>query len=218
MIGKLRSGVQNLSKLHIGTESHQQTLWFDALDEAELINESLQNWVGGLAGRWQRRQTTHQLPNTTIDITFEYFDDIQVGKVWNQYRCARILLHETTIQIAERLLSAHKPNGSQKLVRMIKSSARTIASLLGAICESIPFNLLQVDSKGNLVTNSAMKVLGGEHLLWPLEVVFLSPWATSTQRNQARSALQEIGGLGLRQASKTISKEVQPLIEITEEG
>ncbi len=216
-IGKLRSAINNLSNLQVGTATHLQNLWLDGLDEAEAIDRELEEWERGLTGRWRRQTINHRLLLTMIEVTLEFYNDIQVGKVWNQYRCARIFLHETIIQIAEHLLSTGGLDDRERLVHQIKDSAKMITTSLSAICESIPFHLQQVDSKGNLVTQTPMKVLGGEHLLWPLEVVFMSPWSSDSQRAQSCKALQEIGSsLGLLQASKTVLRELDKPTKIFE--
>lgn len=210
-IGRLRNAIANLSDLQVGRATSRQSLWLDALEEAEEIDQQLEEWEAGMTGRWRRCHATHLLSNTTIEVDIEYYSDIQVGKVWNQCRCARISLHEAILQILEQLISM---GVGEQLMPKVRRSARVITSMLSAICDSIPFHLQQVDSRGELMPQTSMRVLGGEHLLWPLEVVFTSPWSTDSQRDRARKTLEEIGtGLGLRQASRAISlKSLTPAV------
>jgi hypothetical protein len=181
------------------TESH----WFNVLREAQAIELRFREWEHGLTERWHRKTATHNL-SSMLEVNIDFYSDIQVGKVWNQYRCARIVLHEVIIEILENLIAIN-PCSRHKLVYSIKQSAQTITTMLSAICDSIPFHLQQVDSYGRLVTLTSQRVLGGEHLLWPLDVVFHSQWSNDYQRTQARKALEEIGiCFGLRQASISI--------------
>lgn len=217
-IGRLRTAITSLSSLLIGTASHIRSLWLDALHDADDIDARLQAWESRLTGRWRgrRRLVYHR--------AVEVYDDIQVAKVWNQARCAHIALHECIIEIighiASLSLSGYSPDGGgaaeneieTDISHRIQRSGRTIATLVSGICESIPFHLQQIDPQGEWVTpqtgqTPSMKGLGGEHLLWPLEVVCLSPWSIEAQRMEARKTLEEIGGgLGWRRASRAISR------------
>ena len=205
-IGKLQNATKDLCGLKIGSAFSMQSLWLDALNEAEDIDRQLEEWEKSMSGRWQRRNAVHRLSFTTIEVRIEYYSDIQIGKVWNQCRCARISLHITLIQILEHLICL-TPDLRDKLVSKLKRSAQIITTMLAAICDSIPFHLQQIDSQGELLTQTSLRVLGGEHLLWPLEVVFTNPWSTDSQRSQAKKILEETGtSLGLRQASRVVAR------------
>ncbi|KIW70549.1 hypothetical protein PV04_02807 [Phialophora macrospora] len=202
-IGKLRSTVANLRALGYEHDTATESHWFIALREAQAIDLRFDDWEHDLTERWHRKTATHKL-SSVLEVNVDFYSDIQVGKVWNQYRCARIVLHEVIIEILENLIAINTCS-RHELVYTIKQSAQTITTMLSAICDSIPFHLQQVDSNGRLVTLTSQRVLGGEHLLWPLDVVFRSQWSNEYQRSQARKALEEIGTcFGLRQASISI--------------
>ncbi|OQU98813.1 hypothetical protein CLAIMM_04541 [Cladophialophora immunda] len=215
-VGKLRTSVENLSNVLVGSATNIQMVWLDALQGAEEIDRRFEEWERSLTGRWLPMTTSHSLSDV-LDATMDFYNDIQVGKVWNQYRCARIALHELIIEIVENVVYIC-PSSRQNVVPKVKRSAQTITNMLSAICDSIPFHLQRVDSRGQLVTQTAQRVLGGEHLLWPLDVVLHSRWSNNSQRTQAHKALEEIGtSLGLKQASKTIQREQEAHITLTEE-
>ena len=208
---ELRTTVVNLHNSANQAEAtgNDLTSWLKALHEAEEIDLRLEEWEKCLPDRWLCRSATHSLL-TMLQVNLDYYSDIQVGKVWNQYRCARILLHETIIEILECLLFISS-NSRDNLVRKMKRSAQTITTLLSAICDSIPFHLRRVNSRGDSVSQTSQRVLGGEHLLWPLDVVYHSHWSNASQRSQARKALEEISNfLGLRQAAKSMQAKQQP--------
>ncbi|EXJ68434.1 uncharacterized protein A1O5_08226 [Cladophialophora psammophila CBS 110553] len=181
-------------------------LWLDVLQEAEEIDRRFEEWERSLTGRWLPMTTIHTISNA-LEVTVDFYSDVQVGKVWNQYRCARIVLHELIFEIVENLVCICT-SIREGVVPKVQRSAQTINTLLSAICNSIPFHLQRVDSKGDLVAQTVQRVLGGEHLLWPLDVVLHSRWSNSSQPTQARKALEEIGtSLGLKQASKAIQQK-----------
>lgn len=194
----MRSTIARLSATSDDTATDQSP-WLHILLRAEDIDQALQVWESSLTGRWCRRTSKHPL-STTMNVNVDFYNDMQVGKVWNQYRCSRIILHECRIEILERLSS-----GRQNAVRGIMQSGQIISSLLSDICDSIPFHLRQIDSKGALTSQTSQRVLGAEHLLWPLEVVYRSAWSADSQRSQARDVLRDVNtGLGLAQAAKTL--------------
>ncbi len=175
----------------------------DILLEAQEIDLKFERWEHTLTARWLRKTAGHKL-SSMLEVNIDFYSDIQAGKVWNQYRCARILLHESIIDTLEKLGSINTVS-EHECVPGMKRSAQIITTLLSAICDSIPFHLQQIDSNGNLTTYNSQRILGGEHLLWPLDVVFHSQWSNESQRSQARKALEEIGTtLGLGQASKSL--------------
>ena len=209
-IGNLRTTVANLRTSTDQAEiaGNSLTSWLKALQEAEEIDLRLEEWEKFLPDRWLCRSATHGLL-TMLQGNLDYYSDIQVGKVWNQYRCARILLQETIVEILECLVFISS-NTRDNLVRKMQRSAQTITTLLSAICDSIPFHLRKIDSRGEPMTQTSQRVLGGEHLLWPLDVVYHSHWSNASQRRQARKALEEISTfLGLRQAARSMQAKRQ---------
>lgn len=205
-IGKLRSTLASLASPTYKSAHAVELLWLKTLQEAEDIDRRLEEWECSMTGRWLRKTAKHNLSGV-IEVTIDFYSDIQVGKIWNQYRCARIVLHEIMIAIWEKLLSIDGCS-KHKLVSSLRRSVQVISTLLSAICDSIPFHLQRINSRGELVAQTTQRVLGGEHLLWPLDLVFHSRWSTDSQRSQARKALEEIGTcFGLRQASKSIQLE-----------
>ena len=202
-IGNLRGRIDSLHACNYEFESTAEHYLLNIFQEAQEIDSTFEAWEQGLAGWWLRRTATHKL-SSVLEVNIDFYSDIQVGKVWNQYRCARIFLHEAIIDALEKPGSIDTINRHEIVSRM-KRCAHVITTMLSAICDSIPFHLQQVDCSGNLVAHTSQRVLGGEHLLWPLDVVFHSQWSTENQRSQARKALEEIGtSLGLMQALKSI--------------
>ena len=181
--------------------------WLDAYGEAEATEQRLQQWEKDLPGRWRRRATFHQL-SSSMRNSVDVYDDLQVAKVWNQYRCARIILHEVTLQILERSEFDNRIPG-QTLTTKIISSTQIITAMLSGICDSISFHQGNTDGQDTSWTRVSQKVLSGEHLLWPLSVVLRCPWSNGLQRDQARRTLELIGReLGISRASKIIASQL----------
>lgn len=175
-------------------------VWSAFLENANIVESNISSWERSLDEQWKRKTTYNFLPNM-VEVSFDYYSDLQIGKVWNQYRCARIILSESIILVLKRLMHLD-PSRSQACLADMFRSIKLIRIMLSGIYDSIPFHMQQVGTHGELVTSSSMKLLGGEHLLWPLDFLLHNYWSSEKETVRALTILQHIGELGLGQASK----------------
>lgn len=140
----------------------------------------------------------------SIEISLDYYDNIQIGKIWNQYRCARIVLSENILLILNQLVLLETKRGQEWLSETSRC-IKVIKTMLSGIYDSIPFHLQEISPRGEMIKSMSMQVLGGEHLLWPLGVLLHNFWSGEHERTRAWRTLDTINTkLGLRQASKIV--------------
>ena len=139
------------------------------------------------------------------DTAFDYYDDIQVAKVWNQQRSTRIALHEFLLDISGQLQVLHRIRDHIDLERLWQRSIGVIASMSSGICASIPFHLRRLSTDGNKCLSDAQQVAGACALIWPLETIAKCRYTSDDHRRTARDTLEEIGRvIGIREATRKL--------------
>ena len=191
------------------------------LDTAEKIDTRLTQLAFHFGGRWDVNQTTLPARTEKLAPNGYYYHDIQVAKVWNQRRSARIALHEFLLAKFEELKGRYQFREIDNWEVLSRRSVEIIASMSSEICASIPFHLRRVDADGRKCSSDAQQVAGGCALIWPLETVANCRYIDENHRLMARTTLAEIGhAIGVRQAicklsrlshqgSKTSSSQIQ---------
>ena len=173
------------------------------LAEGKEIESQLLNWTHRLEPWWQRHTSIIESADgqyTTVD----YYSNIQISKVWNQYRCGHQLLLETMIKAALELGKLEHCEQTFKgyLRRLVQSSQEQVESLMDGICDSIFFHLQRIDQEGRLCEGNSNGVIGATALIWPLKMVLSCESSNEQQTCRARKALWEIGDdIGIREAT-----------------
>lgn len=135
----------------------------------------------------------------------EFFNDIQAAKLWNQYRCVRICLNKTLINLANILVeysfAAMNLGTTERLNNVLTQSQTVIREMVAGICRTIDYHMHRIDSNGEICSDTSQQILGGQAIIPPLEVVLQCLETREEDQMRARAALEEIGyGLGVRQA------------------
>jgi hypothetical protein len=110
--------------------------------------------------------------------------------VWNRHRAARIILHQTFLEVFS---SATVGGGCSSDNRDWSAISRSIIQdMIQDILASVPFSLGDVPISET--TGSPMSV-GGYFLVWVLQVIIRCTFASTEQKCAARSILLRIGRL-----------------------
>lgn len=176
------------------------------LDRGELLDLEFSQWYQGLPEPWLPRKVQPPSCETMI-----VYPDVTSAGVWNYYRGTRIILQHTILEI-HRWLSAlvGGETGSSSQV-----PEEIIRSMVGEICQPIPFAMGDVDSLGLSKYRvdrhqTSIKGIEGFALMWPIFGVQQSGHATAAQEMQAREALRRIASthgikLGMELSSETLT-------------
>ena len=181
--------------------------WTGVLDAVERIDTHLAQLTSQFQGRWD----IHTIPESTQTgklTTLDYYHDIQVAKIWNQQRSARIILHEFLLAICEQVYPQHRIRDNDNYLETLrKRSVEVIALMASQICASIPFNLRRLSADGRGCSSDAQQVAGACALIWPLETIAKCCFTSEHHRLTARVTLAEIGNtIGVRQATRKLSE------------
>lgn len=165
------------------------------LEDGMVLEESMLQWSGQQKARWEIKATE------VMGSSVHFYADIQVAKVWNHWRVARIILHSTLLAIIEHL--DQQPAGLEAGLRSAHDESLTIVQeMLSDISASIPYHIHEIDEKGRRSNQIQQRVLGGRALMWPLKMILDCKWSAPSQRGDAVETLHLISdGFGIKQAA-----------------
>ncbi|KAJ6032055.1 hypothetical protein N7540_002787 [Penicillium herquei] len=139
--------------------------------------------------------------------SYHIYENLAASSMWNNYRSARILVHELIIDTVKRLDASTPEETDRRQQRALASQSRLIAhQLVEDICSSVPFNLGagSETSDGNDIEASApfqVTAAGGFSLMWPLLIAANSGLACQELRQWIINCLDKIGhSMGINQA------------------
>lgn len=172
------------------------------LDRGELLDLEFCRWSEGLPQAWLSRKTQSSSGETLI-----LYPDVTLAGVWNYYRGTRITLLQNILRVHRSLDTlicdpfAIQESGQLSLQHGVEEIIMTMVS---EICQSIPFALGDVDHFGCPTlrahgSEAGIKGIQGFALLWPPFGVLQCGYATNSEQDQARKALQHISStFGIR--------------------
>ena len=216
-IGRLSEVASSLLSSNSWLQSDLETALLGVIETARRLESSMQNWYICGGPRWSYQST--ELPSPVGEqTTADYYADVQVAKVWNQYRAARIILHRIILDAAGRLqvLKTEPRCESGILAAISQESESIVTSMLTGICDSIPFHLQRIDSVGRQCSSQSQQVLGGCALIWPLDTVLRCRWSKVVHRHLAAQALTEVGQtVGVGQALVSLARSEEEANDMT---
>jgi len=185
------------------------------IKEAILIDLEYQDWSDSLPAAWRHRHLrTSQswagiglipISNTVPPLLYE---DIYVAFSSNNYRAARIHLHEVLLRCIT-IVDCH-PMKRAFDFENTKSDSKTIIETMSAeICASVAFCLGDIDSAGQIAPlGTSRKPLGGYLMFWGIFMVYHSASEGTERRDWLRPKLEFISNaMGLRLARVMIERK-----------
>lgn len=196
-IGQLSKKTKQL--LSLASEDVQvgasRCLLTSLLEDGMILEERMLQWCGQQKARWEVRAT--QVMGSPV----HFYADIQVAKVWNHWRVARIILHGTLLAVLERL-DQPPVELEGRLRSMQTDSLIVVEQMLSDISASIPYHIHTIDEKGRPSSQIQQRVLGGRALMWPLKMILDCKWSAPSQRGDAVETLHLISdNFGIKQAA-----------------
>ncbi|KAJ5890220.1 hypothetical protein N7504_011030 [Penicillium tannophilum] len=139
--------------------------------------------------------------------TYHIYGSLASSSMWNNYRSARILVHELIIDAVKTLEASASEDTDRRRQSALDSQSRLIAhQLVEDICASVPFNLgagTEVSEGADIEGPAPFRVTGagGFSLMWPLLIAGNSGLACQELRQWIIDCLEKIGhSMGINQA------------------
>jgi hypothetical protein len=169
------------------------------------VDAMLEAWQKNLPPSWSPKsyRLIEQSKSDVDEFAAQYdvYSDLWVASMWNNYRSARILIHET-------LMNWTLKYGSIKEKLTLQPSVELLQSMTVDICHSVLYFLGYCRKDSDLKNLEEIKIKagtaipGGYLLMWPLYMAGMLPTTSKNQRKWIASRLHEIGGnMGLQLAA-----------------
>lgn len=184
--------------------------------EAILIDLDYQEWIESLPAPWRHRSfracTTPSIKCTSSEtvpnpVPQHVYQDVYVAFASNNYRAARIHLHEILLRCST-LIESH-PLGDSFVAEQTRAQSKTtIAEMISEVCASTAFCLGDINSTGELApAGNCRRPLGGYLMLWGLWVAYVSASEGSEGRNWLRGKLEYVSNvMGIRASESLIER------------
>jgi hypothetical protein len=204
---------QSAAATHLPDQQLSHHMW-DLPDEAEHLDDAVAPWPASDDPIWACTVVGAGAATTPLKDwtgTFHMYGSLAAANNWNLYRCARILLLLTVLQICRQALQGEQHEQAKQGERgpaaalMIAAAAAAgrarakIATLLADTVASFPYCLGKGDARWSFPT--AGVAMSAFALLWPTGLVARCPLATREQKVAALACLEYIGRcVGLQRA------------------
>ncbi|KAF5241427.1 hypothetical protein FAUST_3857 [Fusarium austroamericanum] len=211
--------VNKLSQINEGLASTRAKLKYLGVTDPEIISQSLmpfdrmmEQWADDLPPIWEyksyRSIGPDGIPSSRYDLQYDIYNDPWIACIWNSYRNARLLIHES-------IIVATLKHGSQEQKEALQSSFKILRSMADGICYSAAYHLghrrhddvaMRHPESGCLDNTPAP---GGFLLLWPLFFAAIQRTSSIDQRLWVAGIIRQVG----RQMGLQIAFSMADLLE-----
>jgi hypothetical protein len=169
------------------------------------VDDMLQNWRDQLPPSWVPRPDPSCLsPECALHAHIErgpsdVYPDLWIASIWNNYRAARIIIHETLLSSSMVCKSTIPVAGGQ----ITNHSIVILREMSAEICRSVEYHLRPaiISSPYDASIQQRRMIPGGHLLIWPLFMAGKLPTTNSKYRFWISDLLSQIGiSLGIRLA------------------
>ncbi|KAI9172720.1 hypothetical protein HJFPF1_02233 [Paramyrothecium foliicola] len=178
------------------------------------IDKMMEEWAQTLPASWAyesyRAIGPNGVPSSRFDMQDDTYSDPWIACIWNCYRNARLLIHESIIAATLRY-------GTEEQKASLQSSAKVLAAMADGVCHSVAYHLgdRRADSEAaainrNTTVGNSNPVPGGFLLVWPLFFSGMLRTSPPEQRAWVANTMQRIGvqmGLQLALAMARLLRE-----------
>jgi hypothetical protein len=195
--------VNRLSQINEALASTRAELKYQGVTDPEVISqrllpldEMMEEWAQTLPDSWEyksyRSIGPNGVPSSTYDLQYDIYTDPWIACVWNCYRNARLLIHESIIIAALK-------HGTQKQRESLQSSYRILKVMADSICHSVAYHLGHRHDNNAIISYTESMRLdnspapGGFLLLWPLFFAAIQRTSSAEQRVWIAEIIRKIG-------------------------
>lgn len=195
--------INRLSQINEALAGARAELKYQRITDPQVISERLlpydammEEWAQALPTSWAytsyHSAGPNGVPSSRYDLQYDTYTDPWIACVWNCYRNARLLIHESVIVATIR-------HGTQRQKESLQSSFRMLKVLADEIFHSAAYHL-GYRHEHNITTSYAGVMMlensptpGGFLLLWPLFFAGIQRTSTSEQRVWVAGLIRQIG-------------------------
>lgn len=182
--------------------------------EAILIDLEYQEWTESLPAIWRKRNlrksgTTSTKEDNTEPISHVFpqhvYEDIYIAFISNNYRAARIHLHEVLLRCVS-LIESHPHAETSFNAEQTRIQSRAIISeMISDICASTSYCLGDINSTGDLAPTGYRMPLGGYLVIWSHWRAYVSAPEGSKSKLWLRTKLEYISNSMGILAARTVT-------------
>ncbi|KAF4956720.1 hypothetical protein FSARC_11488 [Fusarium sarcochroum] len=165
------------------------------------IDKMFEEWAQTLPSSWEyksyRSIGPHGIPSGRYDLQYDVYSDPWIASLWNCYRVARLLVHESIIVATIKY-------GTKEQKDNLQSSVKVLAAMADGICHSAAyhFGYQQRNGTAQKPKETTYNPTPGAFLLvWPLFFAGIQRTSPPDQREWVAKTIRRIGSqIGLQVA------------------
>ncbi|KAH6964810.1 hypothetical protein EDB82DRAFT_511036 [Fusarium venenatum] len=194
--------VNKLSQINEALASARAELKYQGITDPEVISKRLLpfdimmgQWAEELPPIWEyksyRSIGPNGVPSSRYDLQYDIYNDPWIACIWNSYRNARMLIHES-------IIVATLKYGSQEQKESLQCSFKMLKSMADGICHSAAYHLGHQHHDDIIRLPKVMReedkpAAGGFLLLWPLFFAAIQRTSCTDQRLWAAGIIRQVG-------------------------
>lgn len=163
----------------------------EQLQHAMVLQRRIESWYNSLSPIWKPSRIT--AADGKVLFTFK---TRLLGLLWPLYYAVLSFFYIAVFSCCQSILSLQDSAAGGKEASITITTSRmarhNILQLIDSICSSIPYNLGEVDEKGQIIPGLASKASSAYYLIWPLALVVKSRHSTDVQSSTCSKTLQRI--------------------------
>ncbi|CAG7556382.1 unnamed protein product [Fusarium equiseti] len=191
--------INQLSQINEALARARADLKYQEITDPDVISSRLlpfdilmEEWARSLPASWEyksyRSAGPDGVPSSRFDLQYDTYTNPWIACLWNCYRNARLLVHESVIV-------ATLKHGTEQQQQSLQSSYKVLRIMADGICHSAAYHLgyRRNDEKTSSDVEDNTPAPGGFLLLWPLFFAAVQRTSPPGQRLWAAGIIRQIG-------------------------
>ncbi|RBR24487.1 uncharacterized protein FIESC28_02683 [Fusarium coffeatum] len=191
--------INQLSQINEALAGARAELKYQEITDPDVISNRLlpfdvmmEEWAQSLPASWEyksyRSVGPDGVPSSRYDLQYDTYTNPWIACLWNCYRNARLLVHES-------IIVATLKHGTEQQQQSLQSSYKVLRIMADGICHSAAYHLgyRQNDENPTIDVEDNNTAPGGFLLLWPLFFAAVQRTSPPEQRLWAAGIIRQIG-------------------------
>lgn len=211
--------INQLSQINEALAGARAELKYQEITDPDVISNRLlpfdimmEQWAQSLPASWEyksyRSVGPNGVPSSRYDLQHDTYTNPWIACLWNCYRNARLLVHES-------IIVATLKHGTEQQQQSLQSSYKVLRIMADGICHSAAYHLgyRHNDEKTTSGVEDNSPAPGGFLLLWPLFFAAVQRTSPPEQRLWAAGIIRQIG----KQMGLQVALSMAGLLEETKD-
>ncbi|KAJ4007703.1 hypothetical protein NW752_010372 [Fusarium irregulare] len=211
--------INQLSKINEALAGARAELKYQEITDPDVISNRLlpfdimmEQWAQSLPASWEyksyRSVGSNGVPSSRYDLQHDTYTNPWIACLWNCYRNARLLVHES-------IIVATLKHGTEQQQQSLQSSYKVLRIMADGICHSAAYHLgyRHNGEKNTSGVEDNSPAPGGFLLLWPLFFAAVQRTSPPEQRLWAAGIIRRIG----KQMGLQVALSMAGLLEETKD-